>query len=163
MNHTLAATLTDRFGSGWSNRIIEIHFEDPVVWAHVRLSNGLVSHDAVGMTTRTDTDLAIHSAIDDAYELAYALFDPDPAPTAASKPDVAPVEIGESEIDTLWTNLLSISRSLDAEAKDALSAFWQEWASTTDKPTRDTVTFEDLDALIAEAARLSFGGEYVDA
>lgn len=66
------------------------------------------------------------------------------------------------EIVKLWTNFMGHSKGLDAEKKAALGAFWAEWSDGAPKPTLDTATAEDLEALIAEAIRLSMGGEYVD-
>lgn len=66
----------------------------------------------------------------------------------------------DPEIMQLWEAMLSLVGSLDADGKQALNAFWAEWADGKPKPRIETATAEDLEALIAEATRLSLGGEY---
>jgi hypothetical protein len=69
------------------------------------------------------------------------------------------------EIVKLWTNFLSLSKSLSEDKRKKLSEFWLVWAEGAPKPTLETATFEDLEALIAEATRLKFeeGSESDDA
>lgn len=86
---------------------------------------------------------------EDAMEAEAAIMDP---PAAA--PAIDP------EILQLWQSMLGIVGSLDADSKQALNEFWNEWADGKPKPRIETATAEDLEALIAEATRLSLGGEY---
>jgi len=66
-----------------------------------------------------------------------------------------------SEIDEKWTNFVSVAKTLTQEQKDALNTFWTSHSGGKAKPTRSTVTEDDIDALVVEAMRLSFGATLV--
>lgn len=62
------------------------------------------------------------------------------------------------EVEELWNNFISFSKSLDANGKSALNTFWTEYAGGRAKPTKQTATVVDLEALIAECIKISFNG-----
>lgn len=65
-----------------------------------------------------------------------------------------------SVADGLFDRLVELSKNLDDASKVALEEFWIEYAVGEPKPTRATAKTEDLEALIAEATRLTLGGEF---
>lgn len=65
----------------------------------------------------------------------------------------------DSEIEKKWDNFVSIVKNLSESHKSSLNEFWAEYAGGRPKPTKQTASHEDLDALITEAARLSFERE----
>jgi hypothetical protein len=65
------------------------------------------------------------------------------------------------EISAKWDSFASIAKSLSQENKDKLNDYWASYSNNKPKPKRETVSEADLDKLIAEATRLSLGGEYV--
>jgi hypothetical protein len=65
------------------------------------------------------------------------------------------------EISAKWDSFASIAKSLSQENKDKLNEYWASYSNNKPKPKRETVSETDLDKLIAEATRLSLGGEYV--
>jgi recombination DNA repair RAD52 pathway protein len=68
----------------------------------------------------------------------------------------------DPEAEKIWNEFVSISKKLNAEQRDALSAFWSSYSGNSPKPKSPSdVNLADLKALQAEAVRLSFGGEYV--
>lgn len=67
------------------------------------------------------------------------------------------------EVNSAWTNFLAQSRLLDADGRKAMGEFWTNYAPGRDKPTRETVSLEDVEALLAEALTLTVGGSLVDA
>lgn len=66
-----------------------------------------------------------------------------------------------SELDEKWNNFIEITKGLKKEQKDELNSFWSAHSGGRPKPTKSSATMEDLRALIAEALRLQFGGQYV--
>jgi hypothetical protein len=68
-----------------------------------------------------------------------------------------------SMTDQLFDRLVELSKSLDEAGKAALEDFWIEYADGEPKPTRTTAKPEDLEALIAEATRLTLGGTFTNA
>lgn len=68
-----------------------------------------------------------------------------------------------SIIDELFDRLVALSKSLDDAGRAALEDFWIEYGDGDPKPTRATAKVEDLEALIAEATRLTLGGDFTDA
>lgn len=88
---------------------------------------------------------------EEALEVEAELAEPEPPKQSIS-----------SEVQELWATMLSVVSTLDATGKAVLNDFWAEWGEGRPKPRPETATAEDLEALIAEATRLSFGGEYVD-
>lgn len=77
-------------------------------------------------------------------------------PGDAQQPAVDP------QIQVLWNNMLGLTATLTAPEKKALNEFWSEHSGGKPKPTLATATVEDLEALIAECARLSLGGEFTE-
>lgn len=61
----------------------------------------------------------------------------------------------------LWDNFLSLSKSLNADGKAELNTFWSTYAGGRAKPTKQTATEQDLEALIGECIRISFQGTEV--
>jgi hypothetical protein len=68
-----------------------------------------------------------------------------------------------SATDQLFDRLIELSKSLDESGKSALEEFWIEYGDGEPKPTRATAKAADLEALIAEATRLTLGGAFTDA
>ena len=85
----------------------------------------------------------------DALDAEYASSAPAPQPEVPS------------EIDEKWTNFVSVAKTLTQEQKDSLNDFWTSHSNGKAKPTRATVTEEDIDTLVVEAMRLSFGATLV--
>jgi hypothetical protein len=56
---------------------------------------------------------------------------------------------------------MGIAKSLSSEKREKLNEYWSTYSNGQPKPKRETVSEDALDKLIAEATRLSFGGEYV--
>lgn len=67
-----------------------------------------------------------------------------------------------SPLDEKWSNFVAVAKTLNQEQKDALNAFWEKHSGGKPKPTRATVSEEDIDALVVEAMRLSFGATLVE-
>jgi hypothetical protein len=61
----------------------------------------------------------------------------------------------------LWDNFISLSKSLNADGKAELNTFWSTYAGGRAKPTKQTATEKDLEALIGECIRISFQGAEV--
>lgn len=68
------------------------------------------------------------------------------------------VEI-DDEIEKKWNNFVSIVKGLSESHKASLNEFWSGHSDGRPKPTKQTATHDDLDALIMEATRLSFETE----
>lgn len=173
--------------NGWSSEIIKCerdHLDPDFIVAHVRLTvrnNDWVSIQKDGFggqkikrkKTGEIVDLGdeFKGAVSDALKKAAQQFgialylsrteealelDAARDNEAHAAPTISP------EIEKLWHNFMSHTAALDADGKKALSAFWVEWSDNAPKPRIETATAEDLEALIAEAIRLSVGGEIVD-
>lgn len=67
-----------------------------------------------------------------------------------------------SPLDEKWGNFVAVAKTLNQEQKDGLNAFWEKHSGGRPKPTRATVSEEDVDALVVEAMRLSFGATLVE-
>lgn len=67
-----------------------------------------------------------------------------------------------STVNVLFDRLVELSKSLDPAGKTALEDFWIEYGDGEPKPTRTTAKEQDLEALIAEATRLSLGGGFTN-
>lgn len=67
----------------------------------------------------------------------------------------------DQEIESRWENFLSVIKTLTKEQKDELNAFWENHSGGRPKPTKTTATVEDIDALVVEAMRISFGATLV--
>jgi recombination DNA repair RAD52 pathway protein len=66
----------------------------------------------------------------------------------------------DTELLSKWDKFTSIVKSFTDDQKATLNTFWSESSGGKPKPTKATATHEMLDALIGEAVRISFGGEY---
>lgn len=84
-------------------------------------------------------------------EEAMEAVESSPAPTIIEVPV-------DPEVAELWDNFVSFSKSLNADGKAALNSFWNEYAGGRSKPTKQTATIIDLEALIAECIKISFNG-----
>lgn len=82
----------------------------------------------------------------------------------ASMPHVEPSPNIEpsSELDEEWNNFVGVTKTLNKEQKESLNDFWAQYSSGKPKPTRTTVTEEEIKALIVEAMRLSFGATIIE-
>jgi hypothetical protein len=65
------------------------------------------------------------------------------------------------EVSSKWDNFVGLAKALSAENREKLNEYWSTYSNGQPKPKRETATEDALDKLIAEATRLSFGGEYV--
>lgn len=74
-----------------------------------------------------------------------------PAPEPAVDPIIA----------EMWEDFIGLSKTLDADGKAELNAFWTKHANGRPKPTKQTATKEDLEALVGECIRISFQGTEV--
>ena len=66
----------------------------------------------------------------------------------------------DKDLSDKWDKFTSIVKKFNDEQKSELNDFWSEFAQGAPKPTKSTATHQSLDALIIEATRISFGGEY---
>jgi recombination DNA repair RAD52 pathway protein len=69
---------------------------------------------------------------------------------AVAEPTIDPV------IEELWTNFVSVSKSLTPEHKTRLGTFWEKYSNGRPKPTKATASQEDLTALLEHCLVLSF-------
>lgn len=74
-----------------------------------------------------------------------------PAPEPAVDPIIA----------EMWEDFIGLSKTLDADGKAELNAFWTKHTNGRPKPTKQTATKEDLEALVGECIRISFQGTEV--
>jgi hypothetical protein len=65
------------------------------------------------------------------------------------------------EVSAKWDAFVSVTKGLSPAKREALNDFWSKHSNGKPKPKRETVSESDIDALIAEATRLSFDGEHV--
>ena len=72
-----------------------------------------------------------------------------------------PEPVVDPIIVELWDNFLSLSKSLNADGKAELNTFWSTYAGGRAKPTKQTATEQDLEALIGECIRILFQGTEV--
>lgn len=70
--------------------------------------------------------------------------------------DAVPEPIIDPVVEELWTNFVSLSKSLSPEHKTRLGAFWEKYSNGRPKPTKATATQEDLTALLEHCLVLSF-------
>jgi len=68
----------------------------------------------------------------------------------------APAQQVDVEIEKKWNNFVSIVKGLSEEKKASLNEFWSSHSNGRPKPTKQSATHDDLDALIVEAMSLSF-------
>lgn len=165
----------------WSSTILncerDAHDPDFIV-AHVRLTaeidGNFVTKDGVGgqkikRTKNGDiVDLGdeFKGAVSDALKKAaqhigVGLYLARTDEALAIEEEEAKPSVSE-EIVLLWTNFLSLTKGLDSDQKAELGEVWSEYADGAPKPTLETASEEDLQFLIGEATRISFGGEWVE-
>mgnify|MGYP006268553411 CR=1 FL=1 len=65
----------------------------------------------------------------------------------------------DPQIEEMWTNFVSLSKSLSADQKARLNTFWAKYANGRPKPTKATASIEDLTALIEHCVVLSFDAD----
>lgn len=64
--------------------------------------------------------------------------------------------------DLLWTDFVNISKSLSEKKREELALFWTSYSGGRPKPkSASDIDDQDMNALIVEATRLSFDGDYV--
>lgn len=80
---------------------------------------------------------------------------------AVDAPPPAPEPVVDPVIAEMWEDFLGLSKTLDANGKAELNAFWTKHANGRPKPTKQTATKEDLEALVGECIRISFQGTEV--
>jgi len=68
----------------------------------------------------------------------------------------------KTEADEKWEYFVEVTKSLTKEQKAELNQFWEVHSGGKPKPKKETATIEDLQSLIAEVLRITFGGKYVD-
>lgn len=73
----------------------------------------------------------------------------------------APVKVIDEEVSLKWDSFVGIAKALSAEKREELNSYWDKESKGGPKPRKETVTVDELNGLIAEATRLSFGGEFV--
>lgn len=69
---------------------------------------------------------------------------------AEQSPEPAP------QTKLLWENFMAVSKGLNKAQKDQLRSAWNQWSDGKATPTKDSVTEEQANFLLAEATRLSF-------
>lgn len=74
----------------------------------------------------------------------------------------AAIEEIQPEVRERWENFMSFARSLTEEQRNELNEFWTNHAGSRPKPTIQTATVKDLDALIAECFRITTNGTVVE-
>jgi hypothetical protein len=62
-------------------------------------------------------------------------------------------------IESMWTQFVELSKGLTADGKKTLNDFWVTYAGSRPKPTKNTATKDDLDALTGECLRISMDAE----
>lgn len=62
-------------------------------------------------------------------------------------------------IEVMWTQFVELSKGLGADGKKTLNDFWVTYAGSRPKPTKNTATKDDLDALTGECLRISMDAE----
>jgi len=69
----------------------------------------------------------------------------------------APVSEEEKERLSRWEEFASITKSLSSEQKSLLNDFWDRHSGGKPKPTKSTASNSDIDALMEEAVKITFG------
>jgi hypothetical protein len=64
-------------------------------------------------------------------------------------------------IAEMWEDFIGLSKTLDTDGKAELNTFWTNHANGRPKPTKQTATKQDLEALVGECIRISFQGTEV--
>jgi hypothetical protein len=172
--------------NGWNSQVIKVERDalDPdFIVAHVQVTatidGVLVAKDGLGgQTVKRKKDGGIvdlgdeyKGAVSDAFKKACQMLgvglylaraEEAMDVEAEMNTPAEPVRTIDPEIEQLWKNFLDAVKQLDDDGKKALNEFWAEWGEGRPKPKIETAEAVDLEALIAEATRLSFGGEYVE-
>lgn len=170
----------------WSFEIISVRRDEvdvDEIIAHVSLSaiidgKSVVKHGFGGQSVKrqkkdnkpVDLGNDFKGAVSDALKKAAQQFgvglylarsaDAMDAEDAIDSPPNNPAQT--SEIDEKWNNFVAVAKTLTAEQKDLLNEFWTTYSGGRPKPTRSTVSEDDIDALVIEAMRLSFGATLVE-
>lgn len=58
------------------------------------------------------------------------------------------IEAVDPKVDEMWEQFVELSKGMTAEQKKSLGEYWVEYSGNKPKPTRQTATFNDLQALI---------------
>ena len=168
----------------WSSKVVSVgrdHLDPDFIVAHVTviatIDGMTITKDGLGgQTVKRKKDGTIvdlgdeyKGAVSDAFKKACQMFGVglylaraeeamgvEAEMLEAATPSISP------QIEQLWQSFLSVVGGLDAAGKSALNEFWAEWGEGRPKPRLDNAEAQDLEALIAEAVRLSVGGEYVE-
>jgi hypothetical protein len=69
----------------------------------------------------------------------------------------APITEDEKNRISRWEDFASVTKSLDSEQKNSLNLFWDKHSGGKPKPTKSTASLDDIESLIEEAVKLSFG------
>jgi recombination DNA repair RAD52 pathway protein len=69
----------------------------------------------------------------------------------------APVSEEEKERLSRWDEFASITKTLNADQKSSLNAFWDDYSDGKPKPTKSTASLNEINSLIEEAVKISFG------
>jgi hypothetical protein len=62
----------------------------------------------------------------------------------------------------LYEQFMNLRKSLDEDGVAAIRSFWAEYSGGRPVPKAGEFTDDELNALIAECTRISFGGTWVD-
>lgn len=62
-------------------------------------------------------------------------------------------------IEAMWSQFVELSKGLTAEGKKSLNDFWVTYAGSRPKPTKNTATKDDLDALTGECLKIAMSAE----
>lgn len=68
-----------------------------------------------------------------------------------------PVSEEEKARMARWDEFASITKTLSSEQKSQLNEFWDSYSGGKPKPTKTTASSSDIDALMEEAVKVSFG------
>lgn len=80
------------------------------------------------------------------------------AEVAIAAPPPAPVD---PEIDAAYRNMLGHVKALNKEQNTELNAWWTEYSGGRPKPTVQVATLAEIEAIQAEAIRITFAGSEV--
>lgn len=168
----------------WSSQVIRVERDslDPdFIVAHVRVTaefdnHSVVTKDGFGgqKIKRTKSgdivDLGdeYKGAISDAFKKACQMLGiglylarSEEALEADEAEEGEDVPVISSDLQTLWDNFVSISKTLTADQKSQLSSFWTTYSGGRPKPTLATTTIEDVTALLDHCLLFVFDGEMV--
>jgi hypothetical protein len=71
------------------------------------------------------------------------------------------IQKNDPKIAELWDDFIGLSKTLEPNGKAELNTFWSTYANGQPKPTKQTATEKELEALIGECIRISFQGTEV--